>query len=147
MLTRPADSDLVAERLWLGGLLHALSSPIVDPPVIEAADGVAMNPTWGEVHPAVGAPGVDQVGLARFATVQGVVHAHDAHRLGVPGRQVVGVVHRLPEGAHIPARQGIGSCMKEIGMTGAVAAVYLCGHITPMWTLPLAGRGLELLSD
>ena len=84
--------------------------------MIETTDGVALDPAGGEVHAAVSAAGVDHVGLTALAAEEGVVDAHDAHGLGMARQKVVGVVDGLPEGAHVPASQGVRAGMEEVGL-------------------------------
>src|SRR5439155_7915262 len=55
------DPHLAGEAGVLGGLLDALAGAVVLPPMIEAANAVALHPAGAELRPAVRAAGVEQV--------------------------------------------------------------------------------------
>ena len=79
----------------------------------------------------MGAAGVDHVGFTGLAPEEGVVDAHDAHGFGMARQKVVGVVDGLPEGAHVPAGQGVRAGVEEVGVSGAGTAVKLPYHMSP----------------
>src|SRR5437773_1465836 len=90
----------------MGGLLHALPAAVVFPAVIEAADGVALDPAGGKLCPAVDAARVEEVDAAFGPPIQRVVDIHDPDRLRLARGKVGRVVHRLPEAPHVLAGEG-----------------------------------------
>src|SRR5262249_49881586 len=91
------DPHLAGEARLLRRLLHALPRAIVLPAVIDAADAVLLDPAEVNRRAAMRTPVGDDLRLAGRAAVERIILAHDAHRLGLAGRQVLAAVDRVPE--------------------------------------------------
>ena len=79
--------------------------------------GSRPPPSRSKLRAAVGAAGRDDVRRAVLAAIEREVLAHDADRLGVAGRQVGGVVDRLPEAAQVAAGQVPGPVAAQAAAT------------------------------
>ena len=79
-----------------GRLLDARAGGVELPPVVEAADAVAFDPTGVEERAAVGAAAADDPHATRLVAVDGQVLAEHAHRLRLAGREVARERDRLP---------------------------------------------------
>src|SRR5262249_33667566 len=80
-----------------GGLLHALPLAVIFPAVVTAPDMLTLDPTDGQLNAAVRTARGNDVAFAAGTAVERKIFAHDAKRLGLPGRDVLHPVHGMPE--------------------------------------------------
>jgi hypothetical protein len=92
-----ANPHLAGEACLLGGLLHALAGAVELPAVINAADGIVLDPAQMDRRAPMRAAIVDDPRLTRCAAVERVVLAHDADRLGLTGCEILAAMDRVPE--------------------------------------------------
>jgi hypothetical protein len=91
-------------------LLDTLPGAVEFLTVIAATNAVVLNPTDGELQPAVGALKSDDVGGATLAAIERKILAHDFDWLGPTGLQVIGPVNRMPKQTHVTC--GTGPCSR-----------------------------------
>ncbi len=89
-----AQRDLLAEGVFLCRLLDAVAVRRELPAVIEAAQRIAFDPAGREPRAAMRADGIDEMGGAALAAVEGELFAHDADRHRAAGRQVHRAIER-----------------------------------------------------
>src|SRR5204862_2071182 len=100
--------DFTGKARFFCRLLDALARTIEFPAVINAPDGVAIDPAKMHLCAAMRTSIIDDLRVSGLAAEQGVVLAHDPDRFGVAGFEVLAPINRHPELAHEFAARGAG---------------------------------------
>src|ERR1044072_6326067 len=89
--------DFPGEFRFFGWRFNTLSSPVIFPSVIKAADAIPLDPTCMQQGQTVRAPGCDNIGFAVFTSVERQILAHDSNRCRFAGQQLGSQRNGLPK--------------------------------------------------
>ena len=93
----------------LSGHFQTLAGLVIQPAVVRAAEPVLLGDAKEQVHPAMGARGVDEPQLATRVTVEDEILAQEANRFGRVLLQLCQPGDGLPVAAHQLAHRGSGT--------------------------------------